>query len=222
MYLVCASLCLLGAQLPSNRKKAHFTVRRCGRNSKFNSNVSFFHKWAISFRRRVNLPEITYFVLPVAKNSFSLLTSSLLEMSLNHGFQLCFTFITYKSLRFHNLYVETLGKLIIWVVEITDTTGHTCTYVSSYISKRNDNSTGHVFTAVITGTLGDSKCTTITNSETLSSSSISMEISTSCSIKTGISYNTGFRCDEASVLIWDDNNFSAMHSFSNVVICFSF
>jgi len=74
---------------------------------------------------------------------------------------------------------------------------------------------------MVSGALGDGVSSAIANAETLTRTTIRMEITTSGSIEAGITNNAGVGGDEASIGVRDDNDLAAMHALANVVICLS-
>mmetsp|Transcript_19910 Transcript_19910/g.47095 ORF Transcript_19910/g.47095 Transcript_19910/m.47095 type:complete len:229 (-) Transcript_19910:3501-4187(-) len=74
---------------------------------------------------------------------------------------------------------------------------------------------------MVSGTLGDGVSPAIANAESLTRTTVGMEITTGGSIEAGVSNDAGVGGNEASIGVRDDNNLAAMHALANVVICLS-
>ena len=164
------------------------------------------------------MPELANLVLPIIQDVFSLLTTGLFEVPLDNVLQLALPKSGLNSLHLHDLLIETFLKIIVWIVKVTDSASHAGANIPANRTKNNNNTASHVLAAVVPGAFGDSVGSTITNTESFTSTTIGMEITTGGSIQACVSNNTGVGSNKASISVWDDNNLAAVHAFANVVV----
>merc|ERR1719291_353078 len=142
-------------------------------------------------------------------------------MAFNQGFQLYLSVSRCYPLHLDNLSIHLLFEAIIWIVKVSNTTCHTSAHISTNSAKNHNDTTSHVLTDVITAAFYYSLYTTISHAEALSSSAVGIKLSTGRSVQTSITNNARFTWNKASTFIRNHNNFSSMHSFSDIVISFA-
>src|SRR5450432_641936 len=104
------------------------------------------------------------------------------------------------------------------IQHIGDAGRHTCTKVVAGLTKDDDHAASHIFAAVCSNALNDCERTTITYGKTLTGSTGSEEIATSCSIENGITDNRILLRSEMRVTWRVDDNLPTSHTLTNIII----
>ena len=86
----------------------------------------------------------------------------------------------------HHVHITEVVEVVVLVPYVCDTTRHTCSEITSSLSEHNHTTTGHIFAAVVAGTLDDSDSTRVAHSESLAHLTVDVELTACCSIKTSV------------------------------------
>ncbi|KAH3660385.1 hypothetical protein OGAPHI_006971 [Ogataea philodendri] len=171
---------------------------------------------------RQHLDESRQESVEVIQDSVSNLGSSVVSVILEKTSQESnFRWVGNRS-KLNHLLVDLLFKVLSHVQNVSNTTRHTSSKITSNRSKNNNSSTSHVLTSMVTSSFNNGGSTRVSNGESLGCNT-SEEGGTRCStIQTGVTNNDVLLSLELGVLRWIDNQSSTRQSLSDVIVTVTF
>ena len=118
--------------------------------------------------------------------------------------------------------VVAINKVAIPIKHIGEATGHTGTEIAACWAEHSDYSTGHIFAAVITGTLHDHMGTGITYRQPFTGTSGGKQPATGCSVETGITNNHGLIASKLTARRRTNHQLATTHAFADIVVGIAF
>ena len=117
----------------------------------------------------------------------------------------------------HDLRIDAGSDPVIVIEQEGHTTGHAGTDVASGAAKHHHNATGHVLTAVISGTLHDRTGTTVADTKALTGTTMGKQFATGRSVQTGVAENH-LIARVGSGISGHQGDPAAVHALADVII----
>ena len=104
-----------------------------------------------------------------------------------------------NRLELHHRHVAALGKVAILIEDIGDTTRHAGCKVAPGLAENDDETTGHVFTAMIADTFDDRDGARIAHSKALTGNATEIALAFHCAVENGVADDDRFFRDDPRV-----------------------
>mmetsp|Transcript_25687 Transcript_25687/g.55269 ORF Transcript_25687/g.55269 Transcript_25687/m.55269 type:complete len:298 (-) Transcript_25687:4002-4895(-) len=169
----------------------------------------------------VDLHKFSVLRIPVLQHSLTDRTSCHFHVFLNIAINLLFLFDRIDLLQAHKSHVASLWEFAIWIINVGNTTTHSCTKVTSCLTQYHEISTRHVLGTVVASTFNNSQGTRVPHAKAFASLTAEECLARGGSIETNISDNNVIFRDKSIIndlLGGEYSNFTSRESLPSVII----
>ena len=143
-------------------------------------------------------------------------------MLLDNISKLCNVILILNTADRNKLLIHLLIEVGILIKNISNTATHTCGKVFASLSKDNNSTTSHIFTAVVADTLSNSDCTRVSYAEAFTSNTADKCLTTCCTIMCDITDNDIFISFEVRTLWRINFKLTTRKTLTEVIVAIAF
>mmetsp|Transcript_2984 Transcript_2984/g.5509 ORF Transcript_2984/g.5509 Transcript_2984/m.5509 type:complete len:357 (+) Transcript_2984:192-1262(+) len=172
-----------------------------------------------------HLYELANTCVPIVKHCLSNIASGSLDVLLNVSVHFPFLLFSINGLESDKTHVASCRELAIRIVDVSDTTTHSCCVVATCFTKTHNNTTRHVFRSMVTNSFDDCKRTGVPDAKAFSSLSTEETLSSSGSVKAYVADNDmlgGVEATSYDLGTRVNSNLATRETFSSVVVRITF
>src|SRR5271154_6186301 len=161
-------------------------------------------------------------VIEVFENPLSVIGAGVVSMVFDKPTDNCNLCWIFQRTEFNHLRVDFWREVLVNVENVSNSTGHTSSKVTSCGSQNNDTPSCHVLTPVITDAFDDCGSTRITYCESLGGNASEEALAGGCSVQTHVSNDDVFFGLENGILGRIDDESSTRDTFPDIIVRVAF